>query len=149
MLYLKNISDYHTLKGYAMLTHQPVTSAMEDYLEMIVRLHKEDKALRISILAERLNVKTSSASKMVSNLKSEGLVDFEKYGIISLTKKGETLGEYLIFRHNLLNRFFCMINHTEDELELVEKVEHFIDEKTIHNLETFLNFVENFDLSSS
>ena len=34
------------------------------------------------------------------------------------------LGSYLLFRHDILHRFFCQINHSENELEQVEKVEH-------------------------
>ena len=35
-----------------------------------------------------------------------------------------------------------MINESEDELEQVEKIEHFINEKTIYNIENFLKIHE-------
>lgn len=131
--------DFYTLKGYARMEQGQITAAMEDYLEMIYRMDQEHKELRITALAEALNVKPSSASRMVTNLARQELVLFEKYGIISFTEKGEHLGEYLLFRHDILHRFFCYLNHSACELEQVEKVEHFIDSKTLWNMKLFLD----------
>lgn len=130
--------NFYTLKGYSLLEHARITSSMEDYLEMIYRLYQEEKSLRIGRVAEYLHVKPSSASKMITNLKAQGLVEFERYGIITLTENGIALGEYLLFRHDILHRFFCFLNHSEDELEQVEKVEHFIDSRTISHIKDFL-----------
>ena len=129
---------FHTLKGYEILDNKSITNAMEDYLEMILRLSEKDGAVRISQLAAGLNVKPSSASKMADNLKSHGLIDFEKYGSIKLTLKGEQLAKYLIHRHSILNQLLCAINQSEDELEQVEKIEHYLSPKTILNIENFL-----------
>ena len=131
-------SDFHTQKGYELACENQLTSAMEDYLEMIARLTRSGTHTRVHLLAERLNVKASSASKMVDNLRELGLVLSEKYGHIQLTSYGNVLGEYLLHRHDLLNRLLCLINHTSDELEQTERIEHYIDERTIHNIEHFL-----------
>lgn len=138
---MSETSDFHTFKGYTLLESNNVTASMEDYLEMIYRLHKDYQVIRINHLAQQLNVKPSSASKMVSNLKSCNLVKFEKYGTIIMTQEGQELGEYLLFRHELLHQLFCLINNTTNELEQVEKVEHFIDTRTIKNLSSFLEKV--------
>lgn len=131
--------NFYTLKGYSLLEHTQITSSMEDYLEMICRIHRDGQPVRIKELAECLHVKPSSASKMVGNLRKQGLVCFEKYGTVSLTEDGLELGEYLLFRHEVLHRFFCYINQNSDELEQVEKVEHFIDPKTVYNIEKWLD----------
>ena len=130
--------EFRTLKGYQIKNNKQITDAMEDYLEMICRYSRKDGYARISHLAEQLNVKPSSCSKMVSNLKELDLVDYEKYGSIKPTAKGWELGEYLLYRHEVLNRFLCFLNHTEDELEQVEQIEHFFEAKTIHNLEELM-----------
>ncbi|NLL76841.1 MAG: metal-dependent transcriptional regulator [Clostridiales bacterium] len=131
--------SYYTLKGYSILENPQVTTAMEDYLEMLCRLEKELKPLRVNYIAALLHVRPSSASRMINNLRSHGFVDFEKYGIITLTDKGRELGEYFLFRHEALHRFFCFINHSDNELEQVEKVEHFIDRRTILHIVEFMN----------
>lgn len=133
------MDNYYTLKGYTLLENQKITTAMEDYLEMLCRLEKQGEPLRISYISQLLHVRPSSASKMLNNLKAERLVDFEKYGAIALTEKGRRLGQYFLFRHETLHRFFCFLNHTDNELKQVEKVEHFIDKRTIYHMVEFLD----------
>jgi len=131
--------NFYTLKGYSLLEHTKITSSMEDYLEMIYRLSHENQPVRIKELAEQLHVKPSSASKMTGNLRKQGLVGFEKYGTVSLTRDGLELGEYLLFRHQILTRFFCYVNQKPNDLEQVEKVEHFMDPETVYNIQKWLD----------
>jgi len=132
-------NKFYTLKGYTLLENNTITSSMEDYLEMIYRIHQSGEVVRIGVLAERLNVKPSSATKMVDNLKKHGLVASEKYGYIQLTDSGYKLGNYLIFRHDTLHNFLCYINRSSDELEQVEKIEHFINVETVNNIKMLLD----------
>jgi len=130
---------FYTLKGYALLEGSLITSSMEDYLEMIYRIHAAGETVRIGAVAQKLNVKPSSATKMVANLKNQGLASSEKYGYIKLTEAGAELGKYLVFRHDTLHRLLCYINQSDDELEQVEKIEHFINMKTVENIKRFLD----------
>ncbi len=130
--------NFYTLKGYEQMNPPELSPAMEDYLEMIYRHLKEEPYIRVNQLAARLNVKPSSASKMAAKLTENGYLSFEHYGLIRLTNKGVEMGEYLYWRHGLVNAFFCFINQSENELELTERVEHFIDKKTALNLAAFL-----------
>jgi len=132
-------NKFYTLKGYALMEGSAITSSMEDYLEMAYRIHLSGKTIRIGTLAENLNVKPSSATKMVSNLKKEGLAASEKYGYIRLTNAGIELGKYLVFRHDTLHAFLCHINQSENELEQVEKIEHFINAETVSNIKKLLD----------
>ena len=72
-----------------------------------------------------------------------GLVAFEKYGLIQPTEKGWSVGRWLLHRHEVLHRFFCMLNGSTDELELVEQVEHYLNEGTVRNLEGLLERLEH------
>ena len=130
---------FYTLKGYARLENNALTASMEDYLEMIYKIHQTSEPARIGALAQALNVAPSSASKMVGKLKEQGLVFFEKYGYVKLSPAGETLGAYLLFRHNTLHRLLCYINQSENELEQVEKIEHFINDTTVANIGKLLD----------
>ena len=131
-------NDFYTLRGYDRLDGSGISYAMEDYLEMICRRMAQGEIIRVGHLAKLLNVTPPSASKMVVKLREAGLVDAEPYGIIRLTDRGEALGTYLLHRHAALDSFFCMVNGTGSELELVEKIEHFIDERTVQNMEKIL-----------
>lgn len=128
-------SDFYTFKGYDRMRESELSPAMEDYLEMICRCAQESDFVRINLLASKLNVTPPSASKMVGKLKELGLLKFEPYGLITVTEKGWEQGEMLLHRHAVLHTFFCLVNGTDDELELVEKIEHFIDPETTRHLE--------------
>jgi len=132
-------SGFYTLKGYSILEGNSITSSMEDYLEMIYRIYSTGESVRIGVLAEMLNVKPSSASKMVENLKAQGLVSSRKYGYITLTDTGLELGKYLVFRHDTIHQLLCYINQSENELEQVEKIEHFINVETVENIKKYLD----------
>ena len=127
--------EFYTLKGYRLQNGGDITEAMEDYLEMICRHIQENGYIRIHFLAERLHVRPSSASKMVGKLREMGLVEFEKYGLIIPTERGMAVGRYLLWRHDVLHRFFRLLNHSDCQLEQVEKVEHFMSRETMENLE--------------
>ncbi len=131
--------EFRTLKGYQLRDHRALTEAMEDYLEMIYRTALADGYARINQLAATLNVRPSSASKMVQNLKDLGYVDYEKYGVVKLTEKGYEEGKYLLYRHELLSRFLRLVNESDDALEEVERLEHFFDRRTVENLRRFLD----------
>jgi Mn-dependent DtxR family transcriptional regulator len=128
-------NGFYTMKGYALNADGELTSAMEDYLEMIARLTRQNASVRVSDLSGMLHVKASSATKMVQQLGLCGFIQAEKYSDIHLTDKGRDAGNYLLYRHEVIHRFLCVLNHSENELEQAEKIEHFLDRATVKNLE--------------
>ena len=130
---------FYTIRGYSRMEQPDISHTMEDYLEMICRHAREEKFIRVNRLAALLNVRPPSASKMAGKLRESGMVQFEPYGVIRLTPKGEEVGSYLLHRHEVLHRLLCFINRSEDELELVERIEHFFSGKTVANIERLLN----------
>ena len=141
---MEHLDGFYTMKGYAVLEDGELTSAMEDYLEMIARIHGQGKSVRGNDLSRLLHVKASSVTKMVQQLAEVGLVTAEKYGVIVLTESGIKLGSYLLYRHNVLHSFLCLLNHSENELEQVEKIEHFLDVRTIKNLEQLIQQLQKY-----
>jgi len=127
-------NDFHTMKGYEISSQNELTPAMEDYLEMICRISDSQSFVRIGELSNNLHVKPSSATKIVQQLKTLDYIKFEKYGHVTLTEKGTVAGTYLLYRHDVLHDFLCTLNNSSDELEQVEKIEHFLNKKTIDNI---------------
>lgn len=134
---MPNEDDFYTLRGYQSNEMPELTPAMEDYLEMIYRMLQKKHVVRIGELSSMLHVKPSSATKMIQHLKAYEFVNSEKYGYIQLTEKGKREGQYLLYRHDVLQRFLNLLNSSENELEEVEKIEHFLSKKTIENLDQF------------
>ena len=78
---------FYTQNGYDRADTGPLTTAMEDYLEMICRLTRTGGYTRISALARELHVQPSSASKMAALLRSGGYLTNERYGCLRLTER--------------------------------------------------------------
>ena len=123
--------DFYTLTTY-LHNKSIITYPMEDYLEMIAR--KKDEKLTVTSLSAYLNIKKSSCSKMISKLKTLNLININE-NKITLTKKGLEIGSYLYHRHQVLEKFLRKLNEENFKLEQVEKLEHFIDEITLLNIE--------------
>ena len=123
--------NFYTLTTY-LHNKNIITYPMEDYLEMIMR--KQNEKLTITTLSTYKNKKKSSCSKMISKLKSLNLININE-NKITLTKKGLEIGNYLYHRHQVLEKFLRKLNEENFKLEQVEKLEHFIDEITLLNIE--------------
>jgi len=135
---------FYTVRGYQMLNqeHKFLTSGMEDYLEMIYRNLETEGYMRINILSKLLNVKPSSATKMVQKLAALGLVDYHKYGIIFLTEEGKKYGKFLLERHNVIEKFLINIGITDNLLAETELIEHNISNNTMRNIDLLNRFFE-------
>jgi len=125
--------EYRTLNGY----REPgrITPAMEDYLEMISRMSRDGAPVRVGMLARRLHVTPSSATKMIAHLEAWGCVYAERYGYVTLTEYGRHVGADLVRRHEIIHRFFCLLNGTDNELLQTEKAEHFLEPHTVSAME--------------
>lgn len=134
---------FHTVRGYQLLDQnkKTLTSSMEDYLEMIYRHSLEEDYLRTNTLAELLNVKASSATKMVQKLAHLGLLKYEKYGVVTLTESGKEIGDFLLKRHNIVEEFLKFLGVEENILMETELIEHNISVKTLEQIDLFNKFI--------
>ena len=133
---------FYTFQEY--MKKANLTAAMEDYLEMVYRLSVNTGFTRIQKLAQSLNVKPSSTTKMIQRLATMGYVQYEKYGVIKLEENGERIGAYLLNRHLIIEKFLRIIGIGDNDLlEETEKIEHTLSEKTIVFIERFVCFMDN------
>ncbi len=136
--------DFYTVRGYERLRQeeQMVTPGMEDYLEMVYRLSRDRGYTRIGDLAGSLHVQPPSASKMVQKLSEVSFLNYEKYGVIELTAQGRELGEYLVKRHETVERFLKIIGANRSILEETEKIEHSLSNETVKQIMLLVRFME-------
>lgn len=136
--------EFYTVRGYQLLNKDErlLTSAMEDYLEMIYRNISAEGYMRINTLSQLLNVRPSSATKMVQKLTSLGFLKYEKYGIVLLTERGYEKGEYLLKRHNTVEKFLETIGVKDNILLQTELIEHNIARNTLDNISLLVEFLE-------
>ncbi len=124
-----------------------LTSAMEDYLEMIYRYFLTQDNLRINILSDLLNVSAPSATSMVQKLYRLGLLDYKKHGVIFLTESGKDIGKYLLQRHEIIELFLYNLGVCGNTLTETELIEHNISTATLQKLNIFNKFLnQNSDI---
>jgi Mn-dependent DtxR family transcriptional regulator len=134
--------DFFTFREY-MKKDDKLTASMEDYLEMIYRLSAEKGYTRTHDLAAALNVQPPSTTRMIQRMSELRLVDYEKYGIITLSQKGKEIGEALLRRHMMVEEFLKLIGITNNILEETEKIEHTISVDTLQSLANLIAFLKN------
>lgn len=136
-------NEFYTVRGYQLKkqNQSKLTPALEDYLEMVYRLCREENYTRINKLSERLNVKPSSASKMVARLVELGLLTYDRLDSIRLTEEGTVTGAYLLKRHHIVEQFLSLIG-SPNPLEETELVEHVLCSSTVFRIQALLKFFQ-------
>lgn len=119
----------------------------ENYLKALVQLTIFEDGVEdvgVNRLAEYLGVKPATVSDMVRKLKQKDLVNYERYGKVSLTEAGRFSGMMVIRRHRLWETFLQQkLDFSWDEVhELAEDLEHIHSKKLIDRLDSFLGHPE-------
>ncbi|NLN22671.1 MAG: DtxR family transcriptional regulator [Clostridiales bacterium] len=141
---MKTDREFYTVRGYQILDsgNKILSSSLEDYLEMIYRICLDEGYARINQLADKLNVRPSSTTKIVQKLCELGFVEYKKYGIIQLTGAGENVGRYLLERHEIVQEFLSNLGIEDNLLRDTELIEHDLSHNAlfaIYSLNKFLS----------
>ncbi len=109
---------------------------LEDYIRGIYLLEAREKIVKSKRLADYLNVKKSSVSEMVAKLKQTGMLNYEKYSKLSLTKKGRELAEKLTFKHRVIEAFLTrLLKRNKKEVhDEAHKLEHAFSDQSIRKI---------------
>ncbi len=126
------------------ISKKPLTPAMEDYLEAIFNLGKEKKVVRVKNIAKRLDVKMPTVTSMLKTLSNRGLIDYEKYEYLELTKKGVDVGREIHRRHHILRGFLTDILNVDLKKADKEacKMEHAVSASTLDRFIEFMEFIQ-------
>jgi DtxR family transcriptional regulator, Mn-dependent transcriptional regulator len=117
----------------------------ENYLKALMQITlgiKEKNSVGTNELANHLAVKPATVNDMLKKLKDKKLVDYKKYGKITLTSSGKSLAIETIRRHRLWETFlFEKLEFNWDEVhEVAEQLEHIQSNKLIDKLDKYLNY---------
>lgn len=116
---------------------------LEDYLEAIGYLSKENPEVGVTEISDELDVKKPSVTSAVKRLREKGLVEHETYGPVLLTKKGKRLADEVSRRHEILFKFFTGVLEIDEEIadEDACRIEHYVSEATLEKISTFVDFL--------
>ena len=119
-----------------------ISSSLEDYLEAIYEIYTQKNGVKAIDISKKLGVGRSSVTEALKTLAQKNLVNYSRYGVLSLTAAGEEAAKNVIERHKTLYNFFKnTLNLDENEAqENACRVEHVLSEKAFQAL---INFVEN------
>ena len=120
-----------------------LTPSLEDYLEAILQLEKKNRVARVKDIADKLSVQMPSVTGALKNLKSKGMIEYEKNSFINLTPKGSKIARSVLNKHEILVDFLeqSLFLPAEQAQEEACKIEHSINQDTatrIKNLTAYL-----------
>lgn len=116
----------------------------EEYIETIYEIAKKKGYARVTDVSKFLNVGLSAVSEMFKKLKEGNYVNYEKYGGVTLTKKGEKLAISLEKKHTVLREFLIILGLDEKSAdEDACKIEHVVKPETINRLTKFVEFIKS------
>ena len=84
-----------------------LSASLEDYLEAVLAVIIEKKAVRAKDIADRLNVSRSSVTGALQALAAKGYIHYAPYDVITLTSEGEKVAGKIFDKHKTLTDFFA------------------------------------------
>jgi len=122
---------------------KPLTSVMEDYLEAIYDLEKDQRVVRVRDIAKKMDVKMPSVTSMLKTLNERRLVHYEKYEYVELTDDGANIGREIRRKHELIRKFLTEILQIDFKTadEDACKIEHTLSPITLDSLTDFIEFI--------
>ncbi len=122
-----------------------ISPSLEDYLERVFDLLREEGVARVSDIAKRKSVRKASVNEAMGKLEKEGLVSRDYYGTIALTPEGAKLAKALEKRHGVLQRFFSEVLRVPPAIANQDActVEHHIHPETVEGLSKFFDFLDH------
>ena len=101
-----------------------ISKSLEEYVKAMYVLNRQNGEIRVTDVANKMNISKASVNKAVKNLKEEGMLDYEAYGDIKLTKEGKELAQKLLEAYDIGFLFFRDVLGLEEE-KAIENAEGF------------------------
>ena len=117
---------------------------VEDYVELIDDLIREDGEARQVDIAARLGVAQPTVARMLKRLLDEGLVARRAYRGVFLTERGKTLADESRARHQIVEAFLIALGvPAETARRDAEGIEHRVSAETLEAFKAFAEQARN------
>lgn len=118
----------------------PLSENIEDYLETILALQTQKTVARSKDIAERLDIKRGSVTGMLKKLADQKLINYEPYGYVTLTPKGEQIAKKIEYRHAVLKDFLFRVLEVDETRadETACRLEHAMDSQSFRKFVAFI-----------
>ena len=122
-----------------------LSESLEDYLETILELQTTNTVARSKDIAERLDIKRGSVTGMLKKLAAQELINYEPYGYVTLTSKGEKIAKEIEKRHIMLRDFLIRFIGLEEQKadDTACRMEHAMDTSTFKKFQAFIQTMDD------
>ena len=121
-----------------------LSESLEDYLETILDLEREQKVARVKDIADKLGVLRGTVSGTLKTLAEKNLINYEPYSFITLTKEGARIAKEINRRHAVIKDFLQNVLLMDDQKadENACRMEHAMDKEAIDRLVQFIDYIQ-------
>jgi DtxR family Mn-dependent transcriptional regulator len=117
---------------------------IEDYVELVRDLQKGKERVHTNDVASALGITPASVTEIFQKLSEEGYIDYEKYGGVTLTKKGRKLAVSTKNKHESLKEFLILLGVDEEIAEHDAcEMEHILHKETMDTVVKFVEVIKN------
>jgi DtxR family Mn-dependent transcriptional regulator len=118
-----------------------LSASLEDYLETIYFLSRDEGQARPKEIAKRMKVRAASVTGALRALAEKGLINYAPYTSVTLTDEGREVARGIAVKHEALLHFFTQVLGIEssEAEEFACSMEHNIPD---HILQRFVRFAE-------
>ena len=112
-----------------------IHKSAEDYLETILRLHKQNGAVRSIDIVADMHFSKPSVSVAMKKLRESGHVQMDDNGLLTLTEEGMAVASRIYERHQILT--LLLVRLGVDEATATEeacRIEHDISDSTFEKI---------------
>lgn len=120
-----------------------ISKALEEYLKTIYVLKKQNENVRVTDIANSMNCSKPSVNKAINILKDNGYLNYEAYGTIEMTEKGENLAKKILETYDIVYLFLKDVLglESEDAEKEAEKIKLSMNDNTINSLAKYIHKV--------
>lgn len=127
-----------------MKKEKKLTASLENYLCAIYTIEKQNKAARVKDISNHLSIGASSVSEAMKVLEKKEYINYEPYGLITLTKKGEKIVVEKDKRSEIISNFLKDVLLVDEDIiaENSKKIEYSMSGEVLDRFVQFLTFMQ-------
>lgn len=121
-----------------------LTASFENYLCAIYDIEKKNKAARVKDIANFLSIGASSVSEAMKALEKKECINYEPYGLITLTEKGRKFVVEKLKRNEIISNFLKDVLLVEESIiaKNSQTIEYGMDKAVLEKFVRFLTFMQ-------
>lgn len=122
-----------------------ISKSQEEYLKTMYVLKIKNGEIRVTDIAESLNISKPSVTKAINNLKGLNLVNNKTYGKIELTDKGEDIAKKVLEAYDISYVFLKDVLGLDEKKarKEAEKLKLTMEDYTLNSLAKYVHKVLN------